>query len=197
MWPKCKGYVRDMASKNTWPLYLLLASCSTVSDETPVVFSVEPGCLLINEVVAKKTGSLNEYGMDSDWFELYNPGPGDILLNAGEWFVSDAGAEDPERFALPAAHIAGGERLVVWCDKQDREDTEIHTNFALSASGEHLMLYHKSEGRNVVVDELHFGEGEAVGPVAARHPDGSDHWVVPTTPTPGMPNSAALAAQRE
>lgn len=175
-----------------WIGLLLVAVSCTKGDPNghgAVAVPVLPGQVLINEVMAERGLTVGELGEESDWFELYNPGPWDVVLAEGEWFVSDAGLEDPMRFELPELQLPVGATQVIWCDKVNDASASIHTNFALSAKGEHLVLYHMRAGQGTVVDELRYGTDDGPGPVAARYPDGAAYWVVPVAPTPGAPNA--------
>ena len=173
-----------------WMLLVLVACTKGDPDGGgEVAGRVVQGMIVINEVVAERGLTVGELGEDADWFELYNPGPQDLVLAEGEWFVSDAGLKDPMRFELPELELPVGATQVIWCDKLNDASAGIHTNFALSAKGEHLVLYHMRAGQGTVVDEFRYEADVAPGPVAARYPDGAERWVLPAKLTPGTANA--------
>lgn len=182
-----------------WVLVPLLSACT--KGEAPRQRPATPdpfiGKVVINEVVAEKSKTMGEFGEPADWFELYNAGSEDIFLNEGEWFVSDAGKKDPKRFELPEMLMPAHSAVVVWCDKQNDTSLGIHTNFALSASGEHIVLYHQRNGLGTVIDELVFEKDGMPGPVCARYPDGDGEWILPMTRTPGDANVPSRYAAKE
>jgi hypothetical protein len=150
--------------------------------------NVERHTLFINEFVARGSQNINEFGSAEDWFELFNPAFEPITLVAGRWFVSDNGPENPMKYELPEITIPSRGFLVIWADNEDVVADDIHTNFALSASGEHLVVYYKiDDNQGVVVDDYSYGQQEpAVS--EGRFPDGGEVWTFFNLPTPGAPN---------
>lgn len=150
--------------------------------------AIAPGILKANEFVAAGSTNINEFGTAEDWFEIYNTSGEPITLRAGNWFVSDAGPSTPTKYELPELTIAGNGHLVIWCDNQNTVATQIHTNFALSSAGEHLVIYYQSDTASFVVDDYAYGPQTNPGASMGRSPDGSANWVLFATPTPGAPN---------
>ena len=187
--------------KLTMAMMLLPLFLACAKGPEPVVHYAEndpfTGKLVINEVVAEKTMTLGEFGEPADRFELYNTGSEDLLLKEGEWFVSDAGPDDPKKFKLPETLVPARTTVLVWCDKVDDTSLGIHTNFALAASGEHIVLYHQVGGVGTVIDEVIFAKDGMPGPVCARYPDGVGEWVLPKRSTPGATNEPARYAATE
>ncbi len=172
-----------------------LAFTGCVKDRTfpagPVVpgdLTIAPGVLMVNEFVASGSQNVNEFGSAEDWFEIYNPNNSDVYLAPGQWFVSDAGPSAPSKYELPELTIPAHGHLVIWCDNQNTVETQVHTNFALSAGGEHLLIYYDDGTEAFVVDDHQYGPQNVSGASEGRSPDGSDNWVVYTSPSPGQPN---------
>ncbi|MBK7945567.1 MAG: hypothetical protein IPJ85_09775 [Flavobacteriales bacterium] len=149
---------------------------------------ITQGLLKVNELVAAGSTNVNEFGTAEDWFEIYNTRTEAFTLQAGEWFVSDGGPSVPMKYELPEVTIPALGHLVIWCDNLNTFETQIHTNFALSSAGEHLVIYYKSDTTEFVVDEYAFGPWSTPGASLGRSPDGGDNWVTFTHPTPGAPN---------
>ncbi len=141
----------------------------------------------INEVLAKGSLLTTDLGNTSDWIELYNSASQSYTLKQGTWFISDNPA-DPEKFELPERTIGPGDFLVIFCDDSIRLAPQIHTNFGLSSSGEHVALYHKVNNVSFVVDSTSFGLQTEDNMSNARTPDGVNNWIYPSNPTPGNPN---------
>lgn len=111
-----------------------------------------PGSVIINEfMAANRTGLKDEDGETSDWIELYNAGSRPVEL-AG-WSLTDARYQ-PRRWVLPAVTLAPQSYLVVFASGKDRRPTDpnapLHTNFKLSAQGEHLALYNAANPPQMV-----------------------------------------------
>ncbi len=149
---------------------------------------IAPGMLKVNELVAAGSTNINEFGTAEDWFEIYNTLPEPFTLRSGNWFVSDAGPSTPTKYQLPEVTIPGNGHLVIWCDNLNTVATQIHSNFALSSAGEHLVIYYQSDTAAFVVDDYAYGPQSNPGASMGRSPDGSDNWVLFTNPTPGAPN---------
>ena len=186
-------YVCNMRTKIIWLIVPLAAACSTKiepldrSTQDPFI-----GNLVINEVVAEKSRTSSEYGEPADWFELYNTGTEELILEDGEWYVTDEGSKKPKKFQLPETLISGHTALVIWCDKVDDTSSGIHTNFALASSGEHIALYHEVDGVGAMIDEVIYLKNGMPGPICARYPDGLGDWIFPKESTPGDANASGF-----
>lgn len=145
------------------------------------------GALKINEYVAAGSNNANEYGTTEDWFEIYNPNATPMVLQAGEWFVSDDMANE-EKYELPQLTIAARGFLVIWCDGLNTMGTQVHTNFSLSSAGEDILIHHTTNTVSENVDAVTFPAQDGTGSSLGRTPDGAETWVTFTTPTPGASN---------
>lgn len=95
--------------------------------------------LCINEVCTQNKSSFKDsLGRASDWIELYNGSSADIDLYG--FGLSDS-AEDPMKYIFPSGTvIKKGGYLLIAANKDGNGMTELNTGFALSKSGETLML---------------------------------------------------------
>lgn len=94
----------------------------------------------ISEIVAANDKSLKDnFGEDSDWIELHNPGsePANLL----GWGLSDE-LESPLKWTFPDVSIPPGEFLLVHASGNNIADPRrpLHTSFRLSRAGEFLGL---------------------------------------------------------
>lgn len=149
---------------------------------------VERHTLFINEFVARASIHINEFGSAEDWIEVFNPAFTPIALVAGRWFISDAGLANPTKYELPQLTIPARGYVLIWADNMDVVAQDIHTNFALSASGEHIVIYYKLDDETgILVDDYAYGQQQpAVS--EGRFPDGGEVWAFFPEPTPGAPN---------
>lgn len=174
---------------------ILLFSCTKdrIEDSDNPIGPNNPiteGYLFINEFVARGSQQTNEFGTTEDWMEIFNPSFSDVVLEAGKWFVSDAGPSNPEKYALPQVTIPARGFLVIWCDGLNLVETQIHASFSLSAAGEHLVIYYKASpsADGVIVDEYEYGE-QISGKSEGRYPDGGETWTFFNSPTLGASNN--------
>lgn len=173
----------------------MLSAC--VKDRIPAAPNQEPiepvgdvfrHMLFINEFIASGSLEVNEFGNTADWVELFNPSFSEVTLEAGHWFISDGGPDDPKKYELPPLSFAPRSFLLIWCDNMDVVEQDIHTNFALSSAGEHLVLYYENDaGQGLMVDDYSFGAQDG-GISEGRLPDGGAAWNFFTIPSPGASN---------
>ena len=110
--------------------------------------------ILINEVLSANvngTGLLDEDGELEDWIEIWNRGS--TPINLQDWSLSDD-EEIPGLWTFPNRTIAPGAYLLVFASAKDRKPTgtnqNLHTNFRLAISGEHLGLYSPGSPRQLI-----------------------------------------------
>lgn len=140
--------------------------------------------ILINEAAATNREFTDDDGDMPDWFELHNPGTEPVSL-AG-WTVSDK-PDKPDKWSLPDITLQSQETLLIWASNKDRSDATapLHTNFALSADGETLVLHDNNGSLVHALTVPGTSMGITVGTSAV---DGSPIYF--DAPTPGQPNSA-------
>lgn len=125
------------------------------------------GDVVINEFLA----SNNAYGADQngeydDWVELYNTGTTTYDLSGH--YLSDDG-DLLEKWQFPAGTtIAPDDYLIIWCDN-DQEQVGLHTNFKLSAGGEHIFFV-DTDGATILDDINYDGATQNIS--TGRYPNG-------------------------
>ena len=156
--------------------------------------AIEPGSVVINEVLA------HSHGSEPDWIELSNTTDRDIYL--GGWFLSDSDADDASRKKYEIAEgtvlaAAGqpGSYAVFYQDTQfgNPADAGCRIPFGLSEGGETLYL------RSGVGGELtgyaaaeDFGASESgvtLGRYVKSTADGGVNFVAMSVATPGAANA--------
>jgi hypothetical protein len=107
--------------------------------------------LVINEVLAINSTTLDRDGSFPDLIELYYDGP--TSLNLSGMNITD-NPDEPGKFVFPAeTSIDPGEYLVLYADS-DTASSGIHLGFALDKDGDGLYLYNSS---GKLLDSVEFG----------------------------------------
>ncbi|HEY7885122.1 MAG TPA: lamin tail domain-containing protein, partial [Cellvibrionaceae bacterium] len=143
------------------------------------------GQLLINEIQSSNGITVvDEDGDNQDWLELYNAGNQAVNLD-GYWLSDDD--DNPQRWRLPAVTIGAGDTLLVWASNKNRATpgSPLHTNFAISAGGEEILLSAPNGDLLDRADPVPIATDISWG----RSPDGADNWVFFAEPTPGASNT--------
>ncbi|MCB1048278.1 MAG: lamin tail domain-containing protein [Calditrichaeota bacterium] len=142
--------------------------------------------LVINEFLASNDACCtDENGEFDDWLELYNAGTAAVLLNG--LYLSDDVANPTKWQLLPEVDslLAPGQHSVIWCDNSTATQGAFHAQFALSGSGEDIVL---SAADGLTVLDSHSYGAQTTDQSEGRIPDGGPDWVSQVTPTPGTSN---------
>jgi hypothetical protein len=142
--------------------------------------------LYINEFMASNATSVSDENGDfDDWIEIYNPNG--FAVDLAGYHLSDDLAT-LNKYQIPTtstvASIPAGGFLLIWADNEDTEG-DLHTNFALSAGGEDVVL--TAPDGTTIVDSYTFG-AQTSDVSEGRQTDGNATWVFFTTPTPNATN---------
>ncbi|MFC1694308.1 lamin tail domain-containing protein, partial [Candidatus Latescibacterota bacterium] len=139
---------------------------------------------LINEIMSSSASTIeDEYGDYSDWIELYNPGVSSIDLSG--YGLSDR-PDNPYKWIFPNCFIFPGEHKLIFTSGKDRiDDSNLHTNFRISATGETITLTDAAGNVCDQVDTGYIPKNISRG----RNPDGGAEWVFFEQLTPGESNS--------
>lgn len=118
----------------------------------------------------------------ADWIELHNTSNAEV--NLSNWQLSDdADILDKWRFPTGTTIPANG-FLLVWADG---ENTNLHTNFKLSADGEKIIL---SNAQGLEIDRFSFLP-QLTDISQGRSADGAGTWGFFTKPSPGASNTTS------
>ena len=155
-------------------------------DDYIAQYTVEPGTLMINEIVPiPRSGLRDEDDELSDWLELYNAGDQNIALRS--YALSDDETK-PLKWIFPEdAVIPAKGYYIVFCSGKNKveESTRYpHTNFGINNEEETLVL---STITGELIDRVTVtGVGRDMS--YGRDPE-TLSWRVYTLPTPGAPNN--------
>lgn len=141
--------------------------------------------VVINEVMASNQTTIgDDDGAFSDWIEIYNSGQ--VPVNLSGYGLSDSYAT-PFRWIFPAVVIAPGQFMLVWASNKNRINPEapLHSNFAISAAGEEVILTHPNGTRLSEIPPRAMGADVSFG----HQPDASGNLVFFTKATPGVSNT--------
>lgn len=148
--------------------------------------SMNAQTLVINEIMQSNI----ECTMDDikefpdSWVELYNPT--DAAINLKDYKISNKNKEK-KAWKLPDMIVAAHGYVLVYCDKEGKEDNRLHADFRLeSGKGCTVYLFTNQE----VVDSLPADMKKMPAPDIAfgRKTDGGDQWGYQLTATPGEAN---------
>ncbi len=140
--------------------------------------TIKKGDLVINEFLAinDKT-DLNEYGIYSDWIELYNTTNKELNLTG--YFLSDNG-NSFQKFAFEVnTIIAPKGYLMIWADGLKTSKTYLHSGFNLTGSSGHLFF---SNSNGAIIDSVSYTNQNADISMG-RCPNGSGKFTPIETPT--------------
>ena len=144
--------------------------------------------LVINELMQSNV----EYMMDDikefpdSWVELYNKGT--EAVNLKDYKISNKN-KPKKAWQLPDMTVEPNGFVVIFCDKEGKEDNRLHADFRLE-SGKDGNLYLFKDGDDNPIDML---EGMAKMPAPdvayGRKTDGGDEWGYQLTPSAGKSNT--------
>lgn len=167
------------ATQAGWPALLALLSCSRLTGTTPT----DP---FLNEIASSNGSTVaDEDGAFEDWIEIHNPGAEPVDL-AG-WGLSDDVATPFEWvFPSPTVVDAGG-HLLVWASGKNRavSGSPLHTNFAVAAGGETLLL----TGPGGLAADAVVLPAVPRDTSYGRKPGAGEDWFYFEQPTPGTENT--------
>lgn len=144
---------------------------------------------VISEILASNDRTIDDQdGDDSDFIELYNAGDEDMSLN--RYYLTDD-PEDLQKWRFPDVDLAVGQYLVVFASGKDRNasDSELHTNFRLTTSGEYLALvepdgqavaYEYSPAFPQQVEDVSYGIPTGIGYTTLLSDGAAAAFTVPT-----------------
>ncbi len=146
----------------------------------------QPVRLRINEWMADNDNFMADPadGNYEDWFELYNYG--ETPVNLGGFALTDTPASS-NRFTIPGGYVLPARgHLLVWADNdpEQSDGSSLHTDFALSKSGDDIALFAPD---GTLVDQVTFGP-QPPDTGHGRWPDGNAAVYAMAPPTPGTSN---------
>lgn len=176
------------------------------------VFEKLSGCeqpdIRINEICAsnmKGSGTSDEFGNYSDWFEIYNDG--DETVNLAGLFLTDK-AENETKFMIPYGYeetkVAPKDRILIWADNLSYRGP-LHAGFKLkNLAGSYVAINMKCGNNVYSIDEVEYDyvdENMSYGLLN----DGGNQWVTfgecsggrVFYPTPGVANSSRVCDSDE
>ena len=138
----------------------------------------------LNEIMASNNSTIaDEEGDFEDWIEIFNSG--DEPVNLSGFSLSDDYG-NPFRWEFPDTTLGAGNFMLIWASNKNRRQPgqPLHTNFAISASGEEVLLTNAEGERLDELEPTEIPTDISLG----RQPDGTGSWVYFNEPTPGAPN---------
>lgn len=167
-----------------WRESYILGGTPGKSQSMPKLFDQ----IRINELMASNINTIaDEYGEYDDWFELYNAG--DSAIDIGGLYITDK-PDNATKWQVPLhkphlTTISPKGFLLLWADNKPEQGV-LHTNFALSASGESLALFRRDGKIFEPIQHLNFGPQTNTHSYGC-YPDGSTTFST-LLPTPKSTN---------
>ena len=148
--------------------------------------------LIINEIMQSNVECIMDdiHEFPDSWVELYNAS--DAEVNLKDYQISNKN-KVKKAWQLPDKTIAPKGYVIIYCDKEGKEDNRLHPDFRLeSAKGCTVYLF-KDKGAEPV-DSLPADMKKMPAPDIAygRETDGADKWGYQLTPTPGKANTGEI-----
>ena len=140
--------------------------------------TLKKGDLVINEFLAVNDKSdLNEYGLYSDWIELYNTT--NKTLNLTGYFLSDNTISLKKYSFDVNTTVDPKSYLMIWADGLKSTDKYVHCNFNLSGTNGQLVL---SNSNGVILDSISYNE-QSKDISTGRCPNATGKFTAIETPT--------------
>ena len=144
--------------------------------------------LKINEIMQSNVETIMDdiKEFPDSWVELYNPT--DAGINLKDYQICNKN-KVKKAWQLPDKTIPAGGYVLIYCDKEGKEDNRLHADFRLE-SGKGCTLYLFKDKGKEPVDSLPADMKKMPAPDIAygRQTDGADKWGYQLTPTPGKAN---------
>ena len=155
--------------------------------------------LVINEIMQSNVECIMDdiKEFPDSWVELYNPTDADINLKD---YKIGTKLKESKAWQLPEKTVAAKGFVIIYCDKEGKEDNRLHADFRLeSGKGCVVYLFTNKE----IVDSLPYVDGKSMVKMPApdvafgRKTDGASEWGYQLTPTPGKPNTGETCKAKQ
>ena len=155
--------------------------------------------LVINEIMQSNVECIMDdiKEFPDSWVELYNPTDADINLKD---YKIGTKLKESKAWQLPEKTVAAKGFVIVYCDKEGKEDNRLHADFRLeSGKGCVVYLFTNKE----IVDSLPYVDGKPLVKMPApdvafgRKTDGASEWGYQLTPTPGKANTGEICKAKQ
>ena len=160
-------------------LFLTTLCCGSLSAQN----------LVINEIMQSNVETIMDdiKEFPDSWVELYNPT--EAAINLKDYKIGTKNKES-KAWQLPDMEVAAGGYVIVYCDKEGKEDNRLHADFRLE-SGKDGNLYLFTGG--AIVDKLEkLAKMPAPDVAYGRSTDNGEEWGYELQVTPGAANTGGV-----
>lgn len=157
--------------------------------------------LVINEIMQSNVECIMDdiKEFPDSWVELYNPT--DAEINLKDYQISNKN-KVKKAWQLPDKTVAAKGFVIIYCDKEGKEDNRLHADFRLE-SGKGCTVYLFKDNGTEPVDSLPYVDGKPMVKMPApdvafgRKTDGASEWGYQLTPTPGKANTGEICKAKQ
>lgn len=123
----------------------------TNSDKTAI------SSIKINRVSFDTKNNKNEFGYKSGWIELVNNSDKNICLKADHWSISNDSLNPALYVIRKDMVIFRNKSVIIWCDKLNAVQKDLHSNFILKPESGSVGLYFYDSKESVTrIDHLNY-----------------------------------------
>ena len=169
------------------PYILLLTGMLSVASTTYA--ADDNSTLVINELMQSNIDCIMDdiKEFPDSWVELYNPTSEAINLKDYKIGIKNKAGK---AWQLPDRMVGSHQHIVIYCDKEGKEDNRLHTDFRLESGKDGNLYLFKG---NEVVDKLEkMAKMPAPNIAYGRESDGGEVWGYELHPTPGEINGGMV-----
>ena len=172
----CQGIIAYLCSMKHFILLLTILFCAS---------NTKAQDLVINELMQSNfecvMDDIKEF--PDSWVELYNPT--DVAINLQDYKIGIK-KKASKAWQLPEMSVTPGQHVIIYCDKEGKEDNRLHTDFRLESGKDGNLYLFKGDA---VVDKVEkMAKMPAPDIAYGRKTDGSNEWGYQLTATPGATN---------
>ncbi len=157
--------------------------------------------LIINEIMQSNVECIMDdiHEFPDSWVELYNNS--DQSVNLKDYQISNKN-KVKKAWQLPDKTVGPKEYVIIYCDKEGKEDNRLHADFRLE-SGKGCTVYLFKDKGTEPVDSLPYIDDKPLAKMPApdvafgRKTDGANEWGYQLTPSAGKANTGKTCKAKQ
>ena len=157
--------------------------------------------LVINEIMQSNVECIMDdiHEFPDSWVELYNNS--DQSVNLKDYQISNKN-KAKKAWQLPDKEIKAHEYVIIYCDKEGKEDNRLHADFRLESGKGCTVYLFKDKGAEPVdslpyIDDKPLAKMPAPDVAFGRKTDGANEWGYQLTPSAGKANTGKTCKAKQ